>query len=161
MIAQKAPYMLATDEGTALWFLGSVLTRVKATGEQTGGAFGLIDQRMPAGFVSPYHLHHAEDEAYYVLDGQITFICGGERIVAGPGAYVYGPREVPHGLKVDGDTPARMLLMNTPAGFERFVVALSEPVTDPAAPPPAPPAMETLLAVAARFNIDILGPLPE
>ena len=62
MPTQQEPYALAHDDGQALWFLGNVLTRVKATGEQTGGAYGLIDQVIPAGFASPWHVHHAEDD---------------------------------------------------------------------------------------------------
>jgi hypothetical protein len=50
------PYALAKEEGRAVWFLGTLVI-VKATDEQTGGAFGLIDNTMPAGFASPYHLH--------------------------------------------------------------------------------------------------------
>ena len=101
MPTQQEPYALAHDDGQALWFLGNVLTRVKATGEQTGGAYGLIDQVIPAGFASPWHVHHAEDETFYVLEGTITFLCGETRVVGGPGTFVYGPRGVPHGSLID------------------------------------------------------------
>ncbi|MGH9454238.1 MAG: cupin domain-containing protein [Terriglobia bacterium] len=56
---------------------------MKATGESTGGAFGLIEQLIPAGFATPYHVHHAEDEAFYVLEGQLTFICEGKKLGSG------------------------------------------------------------------------------
>src|SRR5918997_7138543 len=89
------PYALGKEEGQAVWFLGTLVI-VKATGEQTGGAFGLIDNMMPAGFASPYHMHRNEDESFYVVEGEMTFYVGEERVKAEPGAFVYGPRGVPH-----------------------------------------------------------------
>src|SRR5215213_5844713 len=95
MVAQ--PYALAREEGQALWFMG-IPTRLLATAEQTGGAFGLIEHVIiPAGedSASPWHVHHAEDEAFYVVEGQMTFLCGEQKVEAGPGTFVYGPREIP------------------------------------------------------------------
>ena len=112
---------------------------------------------MPPGFATPYHVHHLEDEAFYVLEGEMAFVCDGQWIKGGPGAYVFGPREIPHGFKVVGTTAARMLLMCTPAGFERFVLEMGTDFTSPV----EPPDMAKLVAVAAKYKIDILGPLPE
>src|SRR5688572_24331195 len=66
------PYV-SPREAPAIWFLGS-LTFVKASRDTTGGAFGLVEQLLPAGFASPYHVHHAEDESFYVIEGEATFI---------------------------------------------------------------------------------------
>jgi hypothetical protein len=57
-------YALSRDEGTAIWFLGTLMT-LKATGEQTKGTYGLIEQILPPGFSPPLHVHHGEDEAFY------------------------------------------------------------------------------------------------
>jgi quercetin dioxygenase-like cupin family protein len=162
MHATTLPYALAREEGQPLWFLGT-LTLLKATGEQTGGAFGLIEQVLPPGFSSPWHLHHQEDEAFYVVEGEMTFLCGEARVKAGPGAFVYGPRGIPHGFRAEGTAPARLLLLCTPGGFEQFVAELSAPAAGLVLPPPAagPPDMENLMAMAARYKIEILGPLPE
>ena len=147
------PHISPADQAPA-YFLG-LPTVVRATAQTTNGAFGLIDQlSMPPGFASPYHTHHQEDEAFYVLEGEIAFVCDGTWTAAGPGTYVFGPRDIPHGFKVVGDAPARMLLLCSPGGFEQFVVELSERA-------PAPPDMTRLMSVAARYHIDILGPLPE
>ena len=154
------PYV-NTKEHSPVWFLG-LPTAVRATGDTTNGAFGLVESwTMPPGFASPHHIHHREDEAFYVVEGELAVICDGKWIKAGPGTYVFGPREVAHGFKVVGSAPARMLLLCTPAGFEQFVLELSQPLTDPASPPPPPPDMAKLMAVAAKYQIDILGPLPE
>ena len=153
------PHALGKDEGPAVWFLGTLVI-VKATAESTRGAFGLIDSVIPAGFESPYHVHHAEDESFYVTEGEVTFICDGRKLKVGSGAYVFGPREIPHGFRIEGTAPARMLFLTTPAGFERFILEMSEPATDLALPQPTPPDMEKLTTLAAKYKIDILGPLP-
>jgi hypothetical protein len=70
---------------------------------------------------------------------------------------VFGPKNIPHGLKVAGTTPAQMLLLVTPGGFEQFARDLSEP----AGKPPSPPDVAKLVAIAANYGVDILGPLPE
>jgi quercetin dioxygenase-like cupin family protein len=155
---QLAIYALKREEGPAVWFLGC-LTFVKATGAQTGGAFGLIDQLIPAGYASPYHLHHAEDETFYLLDGEATFISDDRKIKATAGSYVFLPKNIPHGFRTDA--PTRLLILTTPAGFEQFVLDMGEPVTDRATPPTSPPNMEKRMRLAAKFQIDILGPLPE
>jgi mannose-6-phosphate isomerase-like protein (cupin superfamily) len=153
-------YVSTREEEQALWFLG-VLTQVKASGEQTRGAYGLVEQVLPAGFASPWHLHHNEDETFYVIEGRMTILCGEARIAARPGTWAFGPRNIPHGFRVEGNAPVRLLLLTTPSGFEHFILEMSEKATDPATPPSTPPDMEKLMAVAAKYHIDILGPLPE
>ncbi len=159
MTAQEQQPYLNTREDSPLQFLG-LPTWLRSTGQTTRGAFGLVEQSMPPGFASPYHTHHLEDEAFYVLEGEISFVCGGKWLAAGPGAFVYGPREIPHGFQVEGPAPARMLLICTPAGFEQFVVEMSEPAADPLSPP-SPPDMAKLAAVAAKYQVELHGPLPE
>ena len=131
---------------------------MRSTAETTRGAFGLMEHwEMPVGFASPYHTHHREDESFYVLEGEMAFVCGGKWRKAGPGTFVYGPREIPHGFKVIGSAPARMLLMCTPGGFEGFVLEQTTPI----AAPPSPPDMDRLITLAAKYGIDIHGPLPD
>ena len=153
---QQQPYM-NTREDSPFLFLG-VPTVMRSTGGATNGAFAMLEHlTMPPGFASPYHMHHLEDEAFYVLEGEVAFICDKEWLTAGPGAYVFGPRKIPHGFKVQGSTPARMLVLCSPAGFEHFILEMSEPVSQP----PSPPDMQKLTTLAAKYSIDILGPLPE
>jgi uncharacterized protein (TIGR02246 family) len=152
----QEPY-LNTREDSAFRFLG-VPTLMRSTGETTNGAFGLLEHwMMPPGFASPYHTHHREDEAFYVLEGEVGFVCDGKWLKAGPGTYVFGPRGIPHGFKIVGSAPARMLLLCAPGGFEHFVLEQATPIADP----PSPPDMAKLMALAAKFEIDIHGPLPE
>jgi quercetin dioxygenase-like cupin family protein len=153
MTPGQKPY-LNTREDAPIRFLG-LPTLMRSTAESTNGSFGLMEHwEMPPGFASPYHMHHLEDEAFYVLEGEMAFVCDGKWMKGGPGTYVFGPREIPHGFKVVGSIPARMRLLCTPAGFESFVLELSVPINDL-----TPPDMAKLMAVAAKYQIDILGPL--
>jgi len=141
----------------AFRFLGCP-TQVRAKAEMTHGAFGLLEHwEMSPGFASPYHTHHREDESFYIVQGEVAFVFDGKWRRVGPGAFVFGPREIPHGFKVVGDQPAQMLLQATPGGFEQFVIELGQPLPDPIAPPDIP----RLIEAAARYGVDILGPLPE
>ena len=160
MIAQNLQPVLNTREDASFRFLGFP-TAVRAGRETTGGAFGLIESwMMPPGFECPYHLHRNEDEAFYVLEGTMAFVCGGKWMTGGAGTYVFGPRNIPHGFKVVGNAPVRMLLLCSPGGFENFVLELGEP--EPArGQSPAPPDMAKLAEIAAKYGIDLLGPLPE
>jgi len=89
----------------------------------------------------------------------MAFVCGGKWMTGGAGTYVFGPRNIPHGFKVVGDAPVRMLLLCSPGGFENFVLELSEPEPAPGQSP-APPDMAKLAQAAAKYGIDLLGPLP-
>jgi quercetin dioxygenase-like cupin family protein len=153
MVTPSLQPFVNTSAEPPIYFLG-LPTILRATGQTTNGAFGLIDNMMPPGFSSPYHTHHREDEAFFVLEGDMAFVCDGNWIKGGPGPFVFGPRGLPHGFTVLGDKPARLLLLCTPGGFEQFVVEMSEPV-------PAPPDMAKLMTVAEKYGIDILGPLPD
>ena len=90
---------LAKDEGEGIWFIGSFM-RFKATADSTGGAFTLIDEIAGPGRQSPPHIHHAEDEAFWIIEGEVTFACGDQTHVAGPGSFVFLPRDIQHWLDV-------------------------------------------------------------
>jgi quercetin dioxygenase-like cupin family protein len=151
-------YALQKDEGQSVRFFNSK-TSIKATSAQTGGAFGFVEQICPPGTESPYHTHHNEDETFYVVDGQVTFLCGEKVIRATSGAFVFLPRNIPHGFRVEALT--RLLVLITPGGFEQFAVEMGDPVQEGVQPAFGPPDMEKLMPLAAKYKIDILGPLPE
>ncbi len=152
------PIALKREEGEAIWFLG-VLAIIKAGGEQTGGRFAAIEHLAPQGAGSPLHVHRREDEWFYITEGELTFWVGGQVIKAGAGAFVYGPRNIPHTFVVSSPR-ARFLLVAEPAGFETFMRALAEPARTLDVPPPpsGPPDFERLAKVAAEHGIEILGP---
>ncbi len=146
---QTKPYAFQCGEGQNLQLLGAQAF-VKAASEQTGGVFNLFDVACLPGFTTSLHIHYAEDVAVYVLEGTLTFYWGGERNEAVAGSYFFQPRGTPHGFRVEGAIPAQILYMTIPAGFDRFVSEQELPA----------PKSEPEIA-AARYKIEILGPLPE
>lgn len=154
--AQPAELHLSElNETDARWFLGSRVW-LRAEGIQTGHALGLIEQVVPPGLGSPYHVHRQEDESFYILEGQIRFFSEERSWVLGPGGFAFLPRNIPHGFRTEGAVPSRSLLLATPGGFEQFVRELSSVEA-----PSGPPDMGALMAAAGRYGLEILGPLPE
>src|SRR5205814_9729815 len=90
-----APIAAGRGEGEHLWFFGG-LTTIKADGAETGGRVLVTEQLMPRGTGSPLHVHHNEDEWFYVLEGELTIWVDGTTVAAGAGSFVFGPRDVPH-----------------------------------------------------------------
>ncbi len=158
MTAENQPYVLAREEGTPMWFLGTLMT-VKATGETTNRGFGLIEQVLPAGFAAHPHIHHAEEEAFYILEGTFTFACGDRTFNAAPGSFVYLPRGMVQGFQVEGSQQGRLLQFNTPSGLEHFFEEMGEPAPWLTLPPPAPPNIEKLLTLAPKYQVAIVGAL--
>ncbi len=93
--------------------------KVLLRGEESGSAVSIVESTMPAGAPGPPLHSHPFDEAFYVLDGELTFQLRNRITIAKPGELVFAPRGLPHTLTNPGDTPARYLLIITPAGFER------------------------------------------
>ena len=158
---QLLPQSVAEAEGPAFWFLNN-LCIVKATTESTGGAFSMVYQIAPPGHATPYHLHHVEDEAFYVLNGEYTFICDGQKTVLGPGGYIFLPRGIPHGIRVSGSGPSTMLILAAPgSGFVGMMQEMATPATERVLPVATQPDIQKLTALCAKYQIDILGPMPD
>jgi quercetin dioxygenase-like cupin family protein len=122
--------------------------RIHIGGAETHGTFALIESTAPPGDQTPLHVHHNDDEAFYVLEGEVTAWVGDGTLVLRPGDAAFAPMGIPHTIRT-GDEGARWLLTSTPAGFEPFVRAVG------AAGMPSP---EELTRIAAEHGIEILGP---
>ena len=157
--ATDRTYSLADKEGEAFWFVGALLQR-KAGGAETNGQFALLDQTMPAGYAVPRHIHLNEDEAWYLLEGSMTFYCGEHVIEAAKYGWVFAPRGIPHTFKV-GSNGARALTLTFPSSFAEFVAEMGEPASRLTIPPPGPVDPQRLAEVAHRYGIEIVGPPPE
>ena len=153
-------YRLGPGEGEGIWFLGTLMT-IKAGGDQTRGAFTLLEQLAPAGFAPPPHIHRAEDEAFYVLEGELTVTCGNRTWSAAPGTFVLLPRDIPHTFAVSEAAPARLLQITSPAQFERFAAEVGEPARERTLPPPAEPDVPKMLRLAAKYHVEPAGSPPE
>jgi mannose-6-phosphate isomerase-like protein (cupin superfamily) len=148
---------LAPGEGHTIWFLRNRMT-VKATAASTGGAFGLVESLIAPGFSPPLHVHHREDESFYVLEGEVTMRCGDRTFRATAGSFVFLPRDVPHTFVVEGDAPARMLTLLTPGGGEGVFVDGGRNPEHDGLPPATPPDIAALKRVSEQYGAEIVGP---
>lgn len=151
------------DNAPAYWFLNA-LHLLLAHNQLGDGAYSLLHLTAPPNLETPYHLHHDEDEAFYVLDGEFTVIRDEEKIVAGPGSYIFLPRGVPHGFRASSDKESRVLIHVIPGGKVGFVAMMLElavPIHDRhKLPESTPPDLKRLTTFCEQNNISILGPLP-
>ena len=148
---------VAARAGERIWFTQNLMT-FKATAETTGGAYALMEAVAPAASGPPLHVHHREDESFWILEGAVTVRCGDETFTARPGSYVFLPRDVPHTFVVEGDAPARMLSMATPGGLEGYFATVGRPAENDGLPPAAPLDVAALARVGEEYDIEILGP---
>jgi quercetin dioxygenase-like cupin family protein len=153
-------YSYKANEGEARWWMGG-LAIIKASGKDTDGHFTLVEVVDHEGEEAPLHVHHNEDEAFWVLEGELTFEVGGASIQAGPGSFLFGPKGVPHRYRVNKG-PSRMLFILSPSGFEDFIRETSEPAESLTLPPrpDAPPSdeeMAQLMPVMQKYGLEIVG----
>jgi mannose-6-phosphate isomerase-like protein (cupin superfamily) len=147
--------LMAPEGGERLSWMGEP-TLLKVTGAETEGRYALAEIiTTPAGLV-PLHVHHREDEAFFVLDGEVSFAIGEDTFDAGPGGFAFGPRDVPHRYTVRTPT-ARMLMLFSPAGFEGFIRETSEPTESLDTVVVDDIDLEQFMAVAERYGAEVLG----
>jgi quercetin dioxygenase-like cupin family protein len=142
------PVVLAPGEGTHLDVLGDLITLL-VSGKQTNGASTVLSETSPPGGGTPLHTHHKEDVALYVLEGGYEIQCGDRTVRAGPGSFVFAPREIPHKLTNVSTGPSTVLGIVSPAGFEGFWEEISRL---------APPEIDKIMAIAKKYGLEIHAP---
>jgi quercetin dioxygenase-like cupin family protein len=138
--------ILDAGEGKTVSALGNSYT-YKASGKETGGGFALIEITV-VGDGPPPHIHKTEEEAIYVLEGSLDVVVGEHRIKANAGAFVLVPRGIVHTFSKVGAS-AKILIIISPAGFEKFFEEVA-----------GPPDFEKIKALAPKYNLEFVGPLP-
>jgi quercetin dioxygenase-like cupin family protein len=153
------PFHTAPGRGDAIWHLGALLT-FKATSAATGGRCWAKEMLAPRGVATPRHMHTHEDEAFYVLDGEVSIYVGDEVEHATPGSFLWAPRAVPHAFCIESDI-ARILVVST-GDFDRFFRDTGTPATSLTLPPPTaePPDIDALVAAAQEYGVTTVGPPP-
>ncbi len=158
-MSTAVPIIRQDGEGEQMWFAGGGVFTWKATATDTGGACIVMEDRMARGKTTPLHRHPNEDEAFYVLEGEMLVDIEGEQHRVGQGGFFFAPRGVPHAFMVTSET-ARVLSWQTPGSGEAFYRDAGEPAgaeTDAS----RPPDMARLREVAQRSEcIELLGPPP-
>ena len=157
MSVRSEHFTRAAGEGDAFWFLGT-LAEVKAGGDQTGNWLSAVEFTLPAGFATAAHIHHMEEEGFYVLEGTVIGFCGEQSWRGAAGTFIWLPRDIAHGIGVEGERSARVLQLSVAAGFDRFVAAVGEPAPARVVPPPTAPDVERLVAEGNKLGIEHLGP---
>jgi quercetin dioxygenase-like cupin family protein len=150
-------YAVLPRSAKSVWFLGQAL-ELKITSVQTGGAYAVTEATAAPGFRAAPHRHHREDESVYVLDGELQFTIDGDHITGPAGTFVHIPREATHAWTNRGPTPARLLTIYTPGGFEGIFEDLGEPIIGQASGPSRPPDLDALRGRAPAYGLEILKP---
>jgi mannose-6-phosphate isomerase-like protein (cupin superfamily) len=147
---------LGKGQGRSFWLLTDLHT-FKAVGDDTNEAFALAELTAGPELGPPPHIHHHADESFYILEGRMDFTLAGRAFTAGPGEFVHLPRGVVHTHRAGGGAPARALVMQCPAGIERFIEEAGTPATDLSARPAPPPLAELqrIVAIAQKHGIEV------
>jgi quercetin dioxygenase-like cupin family protein len=153
------PTLVRKNAGEARWWFGA-LAELKATAVDTGGQMTIVEVTEPAGAEAPLHVHHRDDEGFWILEGDVTFEVGDETIEANEGDYVFGPRGIPHRFTV-GANGCRMLFILVPGGIEDVIRATSEPAQSRTLPPhpeeePSPQEIEGVKAIVREHGYELL-----
>jgi mannose-6-phosphate isomerase-like protein (cupin superfamily) len=149
-----APIVKYQPKGSRYYFdvaVGSVCL----SGEDTGGAYCLLEVALAPGIKVPRHMHAREDEVYFVLARELEVIVGDEIFVLRAGDTLMAPRNIPHQLRNSGDVENHYLLLFSPSGFEEFLRATAVPAPDGAVAPTTPPAIPVanVFELARDFGI--------
>jgi quercetin dioxygenase-like cupin family protein len=127
----------------------------KLRDEHTAGSFSVHDNTIPAGSPGPRpHIHRAHEETFYVVEGELTVRVGPRTIKAPAGSFVVVPRGVVHQPSNPSEEPARVLLIFSPAGMDRFFVEAAEGRMPLQAAPADPAVEERLAAFTERYGYE-------
>ena len=153
------PTVRIPPQGRTVAVVGDVY-RFLATGEDTDGKYALWEAVVPPGGGPPPHVHSKEEEGFYVLEGETTFTVNGERVVATAGTFANMPVGTLHSFKNESSKPTRMLISVAPAGLEQMFFEFGVPLAEGAttASPPTLEEIETLLAIAHKYGIEVRLP---
>ena len=146
-------FVLRPGEGRSI-DLGGFQMSVKATKEETDGAFSLLEASEPPDFGPPLHTHRDAAEAFYVLEGEYIIFIDGREFPCPAGSFIFIPAGVPHGFRV-GRTASRKLVLYTPAAMVGYFDELSDAIQKGDVEP------DVLSAIAIRYSMEVLGPVPE
>ena len=142
----------------SVWYSGSLLTFL-ATGEETHGQFALVEAVGRRGNLPPRHIHHREDEIYYILEGEMVFSVGDRTIKGTAGTMVFLPRGVPHSWTIESEQ-IRILFLLTPAGLEEWFKKFSVPAPAMTLPPADEGygEVQRMLEAAPRYGMEFVLP---
>jgi len=151
-VAAAAPFVREPAAGSTLNVLG--ITHIyKATAAETGGSFSLWEAVFPPGKGAPPHIHTREDEAFYVLSGELIIESEDERHRLAPGSFFFGARNRRHSVRNIGDEPSRVLVLSAPGcSLDQMFAELD------AATAAGVPEFGELVAIAGKYGVIVEPP---
>ncbi len=151
-------HVVEHEDAEALWELG-ILAVVKGDSDRTANTFCMVEFVQGVGFATPLHVHHTQDEIFYVLEGTMHGVCDDVEWFAHKGAFVWLPKGSIHGWAVFGDAQVRSLAMTLPGGFDKFVRDTGESATVSTLPPASIEIdPEHIATMAEKHGMSIPGP---
>jgi quercetin dioxygenase-like cupin family protein len=148
---QAIAYSVGPGEGETIHGPAGGPLTFKARGAQTAGQLTLFENVVAAGDGPPLHTHAVEDESWYVLEGSFRFRLGDQIHGAPAGSFVFVPRGTPHCFQNTGADPARILVIFTPSGMERFFDRFAA-LPEGAAPGPS------FAIIGSEVGMEVVGP---
>ena len=143
------PTIVPSQQGPVYSVLGEQVT-FKVTGEETAGAYALVEEISPPGGGPPLHVHSREDEAFYILEGEYEFQIGDQVIRAKPGDFLYAPKHLQHTFKNVSDTHSKMVISLIPAGFEGFFRETGELAQS------GPPEIPVVIELGRKYGLEFV-----
>ncbi len=159
MAEGKSGAYVPPSGGDSVWLAGIHIT-VKLTSEDTGGAYAVTEEITSPQGGAPPHSHDREDEALYVLEGDVEFLLGEDTIQARAGSCVHAPSGTLHTFRNVGKSPSRVLVVYSPGGFEKFVFEAGEPATEGSSAPEGEPDVERIVQIGQKYGLRIPPPPP-
>ncbi len=156
--APVAPYVLNRRDGEFRSMFGTLMA-VRAPKESIGGAYSVFDSWGPEGGGSPPHIHHLEDEAWYLVSGRAEVHCGDQTFEIGAGTFVYLPKGVPHCILMFEDL--HQVILGSPGGAEGFLRALASEAdadTPVEMRAPEPEDFPKMIEASEAHSVEMLGP---
>jgi quercetin dioxygenase-like cupin family protein len=144
------PLVVTPGAGRCISPIGGDQSFWKVQGNQNGGAFAMMEQSVPPGHGPRRHVHHREEESFYILEGQFRFEVGDQQFVASPGTFVLGPRDIPHRFLNAGQTTGKFLLIISPPGLEPFFEEFSRVMAE------SPHDLRRQAEVAGRYGLEFV-----
>ena len=165
MTANSKTKLIQPSKGTTYLALGDFYTFL-ATGEDTGGKYALVEMMLQPQSTTPQHIN-GDDEAHYIIEGEIEYQLDNQTITATPGTYLYFPKGQGHGFKNVGSTTAKVLMWVTPPGGEQFFAEVGQLVNLPLSEeekqrllvPPTPADIEKFVEIAlTKYKVELVSP---
>ncbi len=148
----KKPRVVTPEQARQYRHLAGEKITVLLAGSDTGGNFALLLDECPPGGGPPLHIHHNEDETFYILEGELEMRVGEKTFTASAGTSVFLPKGSAHTFRNSSDQPARSIALLTPAGLEGFFREVEDLLSK------GEPDMASVLSVAGKYGLEAIGP---